>query len=834
MLQRLLAFLLMAMAGPVTLGQTIDAGWRVVAGEDPLVQTAAKDLQALLAEEHGIAVAPSAAVPADATGRMLIIGTPGDNALIARAHAEKPFKIDPAEPEAYHLALRNGSVYVVGAAAKGAMNGAFRLLDRGTLDVAGLDESAAPVFRHRAGGHKVNQSPPADWTDMDQARFMARHYLNIVWGEKHGPPMPLEARQAYGLRLMVEMKFPPFLGNSRDYMDDPKYASAVYYHKGDEGRRVLDPFDDVGRQVYLDSYAELLKTNPDTAILYALFGDYSVIPSPDSRRASDGKTYAHTRIETMQQVMGIMREALAAAGIDDAVAVAWLWHGFFGEPKGAEQEFMAWLRDNGYGILYNEAGNNDNWLIKRDNFAEAALRKGDDGKVEWGENYYPLVSVGGACESVNPVIAMPLPFVAAHKLNRMVDAGVKNAVLWWGSAEGWAYSPNLEVLARVIWEPQAAARPDELLREIAARDFGEEFAAEMVDYWQTFDRALVTDGALYRGVDDQAPPDEDGLHINDWYQRMGIFTETVFSQEFARPLTRESLAGHKSAGQGTYWGTHAKTLANYAHVLEGLGAAQAKLKALIDADQMAPAAQERARQTYRWAELYRTLLTSQHNYLRALRAVHGRKDEPVELQEIDARLKPVIADELANIDQMIAVLQQLPANANIRQPHEGAVSDRGSTAQEIASLREKAAAMKFAGTDRRNVALDRPATASSVKTEDGQTFEASFATDGDRSTRWASIFRDEEWLAVDLGETRSIEVVRIAWKNAYPSDYEIQVAQEASPEQWRTVHHTTSGGGGESLITLDEPVPARHVRMKANKQATAWGYSIEEFEVFGE
>jgi hypothetical protein len=426
-----MACLVTATAG----GQTIDGSWTVIAGSDALSKTAAADLREILSREKGVTLAGTGeGQPA------IVIGTVEDNPAIAEAHAQKAFAVPEGSPEAYHMVMRDERLFVVGATPKGAMNGVFRLVDRPTLDVTGLDEAKKPVFRHRAGGHRINQSPPADWTDLDQARFQARHFINIVWGEKHGPSLPLEVRQAYGLGLMVEMKFPPFIGNTRDYMDEAKYASAVYYHKGSEGRRVLDPFDPVGREAYLQSYAELLAVNPDTKILYALFGDYSVIPSPESRRVSDGQAYAHTRVETMQEILGIMREALRRAGIEDAEAVAWLWHGFFGEPPGTEEKFMAWCRDNGYGILYNEAGNNDNWLIRRDNFNEAALRTGEDGKSMWGEDYYPLVSVGGACESVNPLIAMPLPYVAAHKLSRLVDAKVNNLVL--GQCGGVGLQPE--------------------------------------------------------------------------------------------------------------------------------------------------------------------------------------------------------------------------------------------------------------------------------------------------------------------------------------------------------------------------------------------------------
>src|SRR5690606_15442255 len=150
------------------------------------------------------------------------------------------------------------------------------------------------------------------------------------------------------------------------------------------------------------------------------------------------------------------------------------------------------------------------------------------------------------------------------------------------------------------------------------------------------------------------------------------------SQEFARPLTPESLAAHKAAKKGTSRGTHDKTLEDYRIVAQRLAAPQAKLKHRRAA-RLAPAAAARAEQMDDWAQVYVTLLTSQGNYLRALRAVHGRPDDPVEPSRIIERIQPVVQDELANIDAMIAALKELPPNANIRQPHLGVVKDQGST-----------------------------------------------------------------------------------------------------------------------------------------------------------
>ncbi len=822
-------------------------GWRISPGSDPLEQRAAADLQMLLRDEQDISLE---LVGADATGPgRIIIGTPADHPAITAAHQANPFRHESLAPEGYHMQFRDGSLYIVGATPKGAMNGTFRLLDhvadRGSLDVSKYDEAIRPAFRHRVGGDLINQHPPREFTELDRARAHARHYVNVVWGEKHGPSLSYEARKAYGLGLMVEVKYPPEINGSRDYLSLPEYASASYYHKGTEGRRVLDPFDPVGKEVYLRAYRDLLEQNPDVTIFYGLFGDYSVIPGPDSRRVSDGKPYEHSRLDSMKQIMRIMGEAAAGR---DITCVGWLWHGFFGMPPESEQQFMEWCRDNGFGTLYNEAGNADNWLIKRDNFNKIALMQNEQGKSLWGENYYPLVSVGGACESINPVIALPLPAVAAHKMKRLADAGVNNVVLWWGSVEGWVYNANLEVFSRMVWEPNRfqdgkdslnPQSPDPLMADIARAGFGDA-AGKILEYWRDFDRALVTEGPLYRGVDDQAPPDQDGLHINDWWQRMGIFTETVFSQAFAQPLTREALANHQQAKKGTYWGTHEKSLENYRVVTSRLTDAQEKLYELLASGTLSRKATENATGMYLWSELYRTLLTSQYNYFRALRAVHGRNGQPPTPEQSQQMLDAVVADELANIDQMIAVLKLLPENANIRQPHLGVKLDKGSTAEEITLLRDKAAAMRMTGAiakDAVNLALNKPARASSEKSEGGQTFPAAAATDGNMETRWASIFRDREWLAVDLGEEQEIVYVRIFWQTAYPSDFEIQVSSaDQMPEGevgWQTVHHAKSGNAEMSVIALEQPVRARHVRLKTNKQATAWGYSVREFELFG-
>ncbi|ETT62327.1 discoidin domain-containing protein [Paenibacillus sp. FSL H8-0457] len=130
-----------------------------------------------------------------------------------------------------------------------------------------------------------------------------------------------------------------------------------------------------------------------------------------------------------------------------------------------------------------------------------------------------------------------------------------------------------------------------------------------------------------------------------------------------------------------------------------------------------------------------------------------------------------------------------------------------------------------------NLALHRPAMASS---NDGLEDTAPYVNDGSLTTRFGSKRGvDPGWIYVDLGETRTINEVRLYWEAAYGKSYRIQVADDPSDEaNWRDVYSTTTGKGGLETITFDE-ADARYVRMYGTVRATIYGYSIWEFEVYG-
>ncbi|MFC3737435.1 PQQ-dependent sugar dehydrogenase [Paractinoplanes deccanensis] len=125
------------------------------------------------------------------------------------------------------------------------------------------------------------------------------------------------------------------------------------------------------------------------------------------------------------------------------------------------------------------------------------------------------------------------------------------------------------------------------------------------------------------------------------------------------------------------------------------------------------------------------------------------------------------------------------------------------------------------------LSLGKPATASSVESA---TYPASAAVDASTTTRWSSAFADPQWIRVDLGSSQPISRVRLQWEAAYGSAYQIQTSPDGTT--WTTVRSVTGGDGGvDDLTGLN--AQGRYVRVNGTTRATAWGYSLFNFEVYG-
>ncbi|MCE6994644.1 PQQ-dependent sugar dehydrogenase [Saccharothrix sp. S26] len=125
----------------------------------------------------------------------------------------------------------------------------------------------------------------------------------------------------------------------------------------------------------------------------------------------------------------------------------------------------------------------------------------------------------------------------------------------------------------------------------------------------------------------------------------------------------------------------------------------------------------------------------------------------------------------------------------------------------------------------------KPATASS---SGASGFAPSMAVDGNASTRWASQGGvDPSWISVDLGTTATITRVRLQWDLSCARAYRIETSPDATT--WTTVFATSTGAGGVEDLVVGGT--GRHVRVHGTtrcRTASYHGYSLQEFQVFGE
>jgi hypothetical protein len=118
-------------------------------------------------------------------------------------------------------------------------------------------------------------------------------------------------------------------------------------------------------------------------------------------------------------------------------------------------------------------------------------------------------------------------------------------------------------------------------------------------------------------------------------------------------------------------------------------------------------------------------------------------------------------------------------------------------------------------------------------TEAGLGNIASNAIDGIESSRWSSTYKDPQWYQIDLGKAYDISSVVIVWEAASAKSYDIEESNDG--ENWIAVVSKTGMKNGARVDSLNNlKGGARYIRMFGVSRTTAYGYSIFEFEVFGQ
>lgn len=125
-----------------------------------------------------------------------------------------------------------------------------------------------------------------------------------------------------------------------------------------------------------------------------------------------------------------------------------------------------------------------------------------------------------------------------------------------------------------------------------------------------------------------------------------------------------------------------------------------------------------------------------------------------------------------------------------------------------------------------NLALGKDGTSSSNQAD----YTAGKAFDGNATSRWGSDFTDNEWIYVDLGNEYLVDRVILNWENAFGEEYSVDVSSDASG--WNEVAHVYDGIK-ENRVIVFPATQCRYVRMRGIVRGTSYGYSLYEFEVYG-
>lgn len=162
-------------------------------------------------------------------------------------------------------------------------------------------------------------------------------------------------------------------------------------------------------------------------------------------------------------------------------------------------------------------------------------------------------------------------------------------------------------------------------------------------------------------------------------------------------------------------------------------------------------------------------------------------------------------------------------------PISGGLAVTSHSANALSTVQFDQAAFYFASTTDANIALNKPSYGSNY---DVVTHTGNYGNDGIATTRWASaINANPQWYYVDLGQPFNINRVNIQWDASYAKSYQVQVSNDAV--NWRTVQQINGNSITNNAILLDG-VAARFVRLNLLTSVNNNGFSIDEFQIYGD
>jgi hypothetical protein len=133
-----------------------------------------------------------------------------------------------------------------------------------------------------------------------------------------------------------------------------------------------------------------------------------------------------------------------------------------------------------------------------------------------------------------------------------------------------------------------------------------------------------------------------------------------------------------------------------------------------------------------------------------------------------------------------------------------------------------------------NLALGKTTIVSSVENFKGRDLLGTYATDGDKLTRWGSGFANNQYIIVDFETQVSFDTIVIHWDGQYAVEYDVFISDDM--ENWDLLFNETKGKGGDSWLYWKERIhvsaAARYLKLFLKKRRMHYGFSMYELEIF--
>ena len=140
-----------------------------------------------------------------------------------------------------------------------------------------------------------------------------------------------------------------------------------------------------------------------------------------------------------------------------------------------------------------------------------------------------------------------------------------------------------------------------------------------------------------------------------------------------------------------------------------------------------------------------------------------------------------------------------------------------------------------------NLALNKKSSASSsykAQYDSSKAFDGSEDATSGKESRWVSLRQKDnkedvsnQWISVDLGDYYNVNQIKLNWEGTGAEEYKLQVSLDG--ETWTDITYAQHSNGGIETYNYNG-VTARYVKMQGIKPNSIYGYSLWEFEVYGD